>query len=110
MKPFEIYNWHPPEWDKPHPAVIVSSAARAGGKDMVEVVMCTSQRASRPPAADEIVLNGADGLDWPTLCKCGLIYAVPREDLKSRRGMVSPARQRQLVRTIMAAHGWASVL
>jgi mRNA-degrading endonuclease toxin of MazEF toxin-antitoxin module len=109
MKPFEIFNWHPPHWDKPHPAVIVSHSSRAGNKDLIEVVMCTSQRASRGPKPEEIVLDEADGLDWPTLCRCDLIYAVPREDLKGRRGKVSAARQSQLVRTLIAAHGWAFV-
>ena len=109
MKPFEIFNWHPPHWDKPHPAVIVSHPSRAENKDLIEVVMCTSQRASRAPKPEEIVLDEADGLDWPTLCRCDLIYAVPREDLKGRRGTVSAARQSQLVRTLIAAHGWAFV-
>ena len=110
MKPFEIYHWHPPHWDKPHPAVIVSSSKRAEGQDLIEVVICTSQRANRSPRPEEILLDAADGLDWPTLCKCDLIYAVPREDLKGRRGIVSHARQLQLVRTMIAAHGWAAVL
>ena len=109
MKPFEIFNWHPPHWDKPHPAVIVSHRSRAEDKGLIEVVMCTSQRASRAPKPEEIVLDEADGLDWPTLCRCDLIYAVPCEDLKGRRGSVSATRQSQLVRTLIAAHGWASV-
>jgi mRNA-degrading endonuclease toxin of MazEF toxin-antitoxin module len=110
MKSFEIFNWHPPHWDKPHPAVIVSHPNRAENKDMVEVVMCTSQHANRAPKSNEILLDEADGFDWPTLCKCDLIYAVPREDLKGRRGLVSESRRQQLVRTLIAAHGWMSVL
>lgn len=35
----------------------------------------------------EIILDEADGLDWPTLCKCDLVYAVPREDLKIRKAV-----------------------
>lgn len=49
-------------------------------------------------------------MDWPTLCKCDLIYAVPRDDLQSHKGRVSDARQAPLVRTLIAAHGWAAVL
>ncbi len=109
MKAFEIFNWHPPHWDQPHPAVVVSHPSRAGNKDLVEVVMCTSQRANRAPAANAILLDEADGFDWPTLCKCDLIYAVPREDLKGRRGLVSEPRRQKLVRTLIAAHGWADV-
>ena len=72
--------------------------------------MCSTQRAARAPKLHEVVLDQADGLDWPTLCKCDLIYAVPRGDLKRRRGLVSAARRASLLRTIIAAHGWADSL
>jgi hypothetical protein len=39
-----------------------------------------------------------------------LIYAVPREELKNHRGQVSPKRRGHLIRTIIAAHEWGSVL
>ena len=110
MKPFDIFCWQPPQWNAPHPCVIVSHPDRAGRKDPVEVVMCSTQRATRKPEAHEIILDQADGLDWPTLCKCDVIYAVPRPDLKQRKGEVTGARQRQLVRTVIAAHAWAEVL
>jgi len=62
------------------------------------------------PEPHEVVLDESDGLDGPTLCKCDLIYAVPRGDLKAKRGEVSAARQPQLARTLIAAHAWADVL
>lgn len=110
MKAFEIYSWQPPHWDKPHPAVIVSHPDRAATKDMVEVLMCSTQRASRQPGPTEVLLDAADGLDWPTLCKCDLVYAVPREDLKQKRGAVSMYRRPQMLRTVLTAHGWGEVL
>ena len=110
MKAFEIFNWQPPEWKEPHPAVIVSHPDRSARKPVVEVVMCSTQRATRKPEAHEILLDRADGLDWETLCHCDLIYAVPRIDLKIRRGEVSEARRGPLIRTLIAAHRWADVL
>ena len=107
---FDICLWQPPGWPEPHPCVIVSHPDRAQRKDWVEVVLCSTKRAGRRPEAHEFVLDEADGLDWPTLCKCDLIYAVPREDLRSRKGRVCAARQGSLVRTMIAAHGWAAVL
>jgi mRNA-degrading endonuclease toxin of MazEF toxin-antitoxin module len=77
---------------------------------MVEVVMCTSKRANRPPYQHEVILDAADGLDWETRCKCDPIYAVPRNTLKQKRGRVSPARCAALARTLIAAHGWAAVM
>jgi mRNA-degrading endonuclease toxin of MazEF toxin-antitoxin module len=110
MKPFDIFDWQPPAWPEPHPSVIVSHPDRAARKDVVEVVMCSTQRANRKPEAHEIILDQADGLSWATLCKCDLVYAVPRGDLKTRRGEVSDARRGALVRTLIAAHRWADVL
>jgi hypothetical protein len=76
----------------------------------VEVILCTVQRAQRRAEAHEIILDEADGLDWPTLCKCDLIYAALRTDLTQPKGHVTEARQAPLVRTMIAAHGWAAVL
>jgi mRNA-degrading endonuclease toxin of MazEF toxin-antitoxin module len=104
VKAWEIYScdlgWGP------HPVVIVSHSARAERRDFVEVLDCTSQRASRVPAPNEVRLDEADGLDGPTLCKCDCIFAVPREELKRQRGTVSAERRRQIVRAIIQSHGW----
>ena len=89
-----------------HPVVIVSHPARAARKEFVEILDCSSQRANRSPQEHEVVLNTSDGMDWPTFCKCDCIYAVPRNELKRLRGTVILERQRQLIRTMIAAHGW----
>lgn len=110
MTTFDIFNWQPPDWPEPHPAVIVSHPDRAARQKWVEVLACSSKRSSRAPHPYEVLLDEADGLDWPTLCYCDLIYAVPREALKHRRGQVVTARRAPLVRALMAGHGWAAVL
>ena len=110
MKQFDIFYWKPPHWKEPHPAVVVSHPDRADRRPRVEVVLCTSQRAQRRAELHEIILDEADGLDWPTICKCDLIYAVDRTDLTQHKGHVTDTRQGPLVRTMIAAHGWADVL
>jgi hypothetical protein len=89
-----------------HPVVIVSHPARAARKEIIEVLDCTSQRAVRAPNPNEVVLDKSDGMDWPTLCKCDCLYAVPRESLKNRRGNVALERRRQIVRAMIESHGW----
>jgi mRNA-degrading endonuclease toxin of MazEF toxin-antitoxin module len=89
-----------------HPVVIISHPARAARKDFVEVLDCSSQRASRPPLENEVLLDSADGFDWETFCKCDCIYAVPREELKARKGSVTAERRRLIVRAIIQSHGW----
>ncbi len=106
MNPFDVFYWQPPGWTEPHPCVIVSHSARAQRKDLVEVVLCSTRSPGLAAEANELVLDQADGLDWPTLCKCDFIYAVPREDLQTHKGNVSDARRWPLIQKIISAHGW----
>ncbi len=92
----------------PHPAVIVSHDARVSRKQHVNVLLCSSQRATRSPEATEVMLNSADGLDWETLCKCDHFYLVPKHRLYRQRGVVSQARQRQIMQTIWRSLGFMS--
>ena len=68
--------------------------------------MCSSRRAGRLAEGHEVLLDREDGLDWPTLCKCDLLYTVAKSSLKQQRGTVTQARRREIVRRIIAAHGW----
>jgi hypothetical protein len=110
MKPFDIFHWQPRGWPEPHPCVIISHPSRAANKDPVEVLMCSSKRATRAAETHEVILDDADGMDWPTLCKCDLIYTVPKGELRQFKGAVSMARRRAVVQTIIAAHGWTEAL
>jgi mRNA-degrading endonuclease toxin of MazEF toxin-antitoxin module len=108
MKAWEIYSYQPPGWNQPHPAVLVSHPQRVANKPQVEVLMCTSQRASRSPLPGEVILDEADGLDWTSLCKCDLIQTVAKADLKQRRGQVGHERRREIIRQIIIWHDWLS--
>jgi mRNA-degrading endonuclease toxin of MazEF toxin-antitoxin module len=110
MNPFDVYFWQPRGWPEPHPCVLISHPARAANKDPVEVVMCSSKRATRTAQPNEVILDEADGMDWPTVCKCDLIHTVPKSELKRFRGTVSIPRRSLLVRTLIASHGWPEIL
>ena len=105
MNAWDIYSFDFPEAG-PHPAVVISSQERSAYKPWVSVLLGSSQRASRPPDATEVLLNSADGLDWETLIKCDLIHAVRKSDLRGKRGTVSPARRRQIVQRMIECNGW----
>ncbi|HNQ89663.1 MAG TPA: type II toxin-antitoxin system PemK/MazF family toxin [Verrucomicrobiota bacterium] len=106
MKAWEIWSCQPSGWITPHPAVIVSHPLRVAHKPEVDVVMCSTRRSQREACPHEVLLDEADGLDWPTLCKCDLLHTFAREDLKHRRGVVTPERRRQIIATILRAHDW----
>jgi hypothetical protein len=106
VKAWEIWTYQPPGWPEPHPAVIVSSSERVANKPDVNVLLCASQRANRPPNANESILDEADGLNWATLCKCDLLHLVPKALLKQRRGVVTEERRRAIIATINRSNGW----
>ena len=72
----------------PHPVVIVSHPLRV---------------------KNEVLLDTADGMNWPTLCKCDCIYAVEKSELKNHRGQVTIERRRAIVRTIIDSHAWNKI-
>ncbi len=107
MKAWDIYTYDPGFGD--HPAVIIFQPRRAANKPTREVLLCSTQRAGRPPDANEVLLDTADGLNWETLCKCDLIWSVERSALHSLRGSVSQERRKQIVQTIIRCHGWTEL-
>ena len=108
MKPWDIYTWSFPDAES-HPAVVLGTEARLANKPKVNVLFCSTKRAARHAELFEIILDDADGLDWPTLCKCDLVLAVPKEQLVRKRGAVSPARRRLIAERLIRALGLAGL-
>jgi mRNA-degrading endonuclease toxin of MazEF toxin-antitoxin module len=106
MKAWEIFSWQAPGWPEPHPAVIVSHPDRVANKPEVTVIVCAWRKTNRPPEPNEVILDSNDGLDWPTLCKCDLLYTIHKTNLVNRRGAVSTERRRQIIATINRVNGW----
>ncbi len=79
-----------------HPVVIISHPDRCARAALVNVLFCTSQRQSRQPYPYEVMLNGADGMDWETLCDCSIMYAVKSDLLFDPRGRVTLERRRTI--------------
>ena len=106
MKAWEIYSYQHPGWPEPHPAVIVSHPDRVAMKPEVTILLCSSKPATRPAKPHEVILDRGDGLDWPTVCKCDLLYTLPKTALNAHRGTVTAERRRQIIATINRAMGW----
>lgn len=111
MKPWEIWSWVIPDDPKgePHPAVILSTEERSRLKPVVSIVVCTSVRAGRLPLATETILDEADGLDWPTLCKCDVVWAARKSELTHRRGLVTLERRRAIAERVIRGLGLAGL-
>ena len=99
---FEVWRFIFPRKGE-HPVVLISHPDRCAHAEVVNVLYCTSQRQNRGPKPYEIMLNGADGMDWETLCDCSLMYSVPAAALFSKRGCVTAERRnaiRQKIRDL----------
>jgi len=87
----------------PHPVVLISCQARIDAKPEVMVLKCTTMQPATARAAkeNEGLLDEADGMDWKTLCRCDLMFALPKAALTNRRGSVTLERRREIARKII---------
>jgi mRNA-degrading endonuclease toxin of MazEF toxin-antitoxin module len=108
MNPWDIYTWTFPDAVE-HPAVILGTDERVKNKPMLNVLLCSSVRANRAAQATEVILDAADGLDWPTLCKCDLVYSVPASQLSRHRGAVAMEHRREVALRLIRALGLAGL-
>jgi mRNA-degrading endonuclease toxin of MazEF toxin-antitoxin module len=93
---FEVWRYHFTDKGGEHPVVLISHPDFCARAAVVNVLFCTSQRQSRQPRSYEVILNGADGMDWETFCDCSCIYAIKSADLFGKRGHVSLERRREI--------------
>ncbi|SRR6266566_5465468 len=108
MKPWEVWTWDFPDAGS-HPAVILATEDRCRLKPRVSVVLCSTQRATRKPELHEVILDTSDGLNWETLCKCDVVYAAEKKDLKQRRGIVTVERRRAIAERVIRGLGLAGL-
>jgi mRNA-degrading endonuclease toxin of MazEF toxin-antitoxin module len=106
MKQWEVWEWEFPHGA--HPAVIVSPEARCVNEQIetVNVLGCSSKRATRQAEAHETLLDREDGLDWETLCRCDVLYLAKKTELKRRRGALTYERRRQIGQRIIRLFGF----
>ena len=92
---FDVWRYRFPEQGE-HPVVLISHPDICARSAVVNILYCTSQRQSRRPKPQEVMLNGEDGMDWETFCDCSCLYVVKSADLFDRRGHVTLERRRQI--------------
>ena len=96
MKQWEIWVY-PFEKERSHPVVIISNDERAERAENVNGLLCVTLRGGQPLRAHEVLLNGEDGLEWETACRCDYFYALPKANFRgNRRGLVSKERRRAI--------------
>ena len=89
---FDVWRFDFPKKGE-HPVVLISHPDLCARAAVVDVLFCTSQRQNRKAYPHEVMLNGADGMDWETFCDCSHLYSVESSGLFNRRGHVTLERR-----------------
>ena len=94
-----------PEDRDAHPAVLISreELCRDERKSRLNVLYGTTRRPGDTPDPLEVQLNGADGLERPTLFTCAHLYTINRRNITEVMGRVTSERRRQIGRRIAEA-------
>lgn len=90
-----------------HPAVVLSHVARLTNPKMerINVLMGTKKQPAESAAEHQVVLNGADGLDFLTLLDCAFIYTARKSAILRAAGTVSFYRRQEIQRKVRAFLG-----
>lgn len=86
-----------------HPAVILSNEEYCADSRILRVNVLHGTKVSpgSPARAHQVLLNGAEGLEFLTAVDCGYVYAVNKDDIEVEIGTVGAERRRALKRKII---------
>lgn len=108
----EVQQWdvvrvriRPDERDE-HPAIVLTcdEFCQDPRRNTLNVLYGTTKRPATTAELYEVTLNGADGLERPTLFNCGHLYTIDRRKISGQIGRVVPERRRQIGRKIVATY------
>ena len=71
----------------------------------INAVTGTKKRPSAQARPHQVILNGADGLEFPTLFDCGFVSVVRKSSILRSAGRVTYARRGQIASKIRASLG-----
>jgi hypothetical protein len=85
-----------------HPAVVLSSddVMAEGRQQRFNVVIGTKKQPAENAGHHHVILDEADGLAFPTLVDCSLVYVVRKSSVTRSGGSVTVHRRQQIQRTI----------
>jgi hypothetical protein len=85
-----------------HPAVVISCEEDCQDPELLRINVLYGSKRAPAAAVDswQVLLNGADGLDFQTAIDCGIFYLVPKGSCAPAVGSVSLERRRLIGRKI----------
>ncbi len=107
LKQWEIYNFPYPSEKLFHPCVVISNQTLVDNEDyeFINCLLCVSVRADFELKHFHVRLNGADGLDGPTVVKCNEIFHFEKTTAGDFRGAVTSVRKDHIKAKIIEIFG-----
>jgi len=90
-----------------HPAVVLSppDVLSDPKQSRINVLVGTKKQPAESAKSHQVILNGADGLEFMTLLNCALVYQVKKVNVLRTAGVVSYARRGAIAVRLRAAFG-----
>ena len=90
-----------------HPAVVLSPPDILDDPrhNRINVLVGTKKQSAESTKAHQVILNGADGLEFATLVNCALVYQVRKANVIRRAGAVSHAQRGAIATRVRSALG-----
>ena len=85
-----------------HPAVVLSPPDILDNpkQQRFNVVLGTKRQSAEQSRSHHVILDEADGLEFPTLVDCSLVYVVRRSSVLRSSGSVTVHRRQQIQRLL----------
>jgi hypothetical protein len=85
-----------------HPGVVVSPVDWCANeqRSRINLLACSKKVPADGARPHQVLLNGADGLDFASVCGCEFFYVVDRSSCHEKLGRVSPVRRRLIGRKL----------
>jgi len=85
-----------------HPGVVISPAEWCANEQRIRVniLACSKRVPAEGAKPHQVLLNGADGLEFITVCGCEFFHVVDRAWCSEKLGRVSPVRRRSIGRKL----------
>ena len=85
-----------------HPGVVISASEWCADerKLRLNVLACSKRVPAEGARAHQVLLNGADGLDFVSVCGCEFFHVIERGSVQEIVGRVTPARRRAIGRKL----------
>lgn len=90
-----------------HPAVVMSPPDILADprQSRINVLVGTKKQPAESAKSHQVILNGAEGLEFLTLLNCALVYQVKKANVLRSVGAVSHARRGAIAVRLRSAFG-----